>query len=154
MVIRPFHPHDQDAVRRLILEGLGEHFGFIDETANPDLYDIQTFYVAKGATVLVAEDDGISAIVGTGFLLREPDNEGRVVRMSTAQTHRRQGVGSLLFNALVCAAQDQGMKSIMIATEPHWKDAVGFYQSQGFIPYGSDDVDIFMRLDISLRSSL
>ncbi len=151
MLIRTFHPHDQDAVRRLILEGLGEHFGFIDETMNPDLDNIQKCYVETGARVLVAEDNGV--IVGTGSLLQESDNEGRIVRMSTAQTHRRKGVGSRLFDALICAAKDQGMQSVVIATEPHWKDAVGFYRSRGCIPYGNDDVDVFMRLDLRLKSN-
>ena len=37
MLIRAFEPRDQAAARQLILAGLGEHFGWIDETCNPDL---------------------------------------------------------------------------------------------------------------------
>ena len=40
IVVRRFAPADQDAARRLILEGLGAHFGSIDESLNPDLDDI------------------------------------------------------------------------------------------------------------------
>jgi len=39
MIIRPFRPADQAEVRALIQRGLGEHFGFIDEFANPDIDD-------------------------------------------------------------------------------------------------------------------
>ena len=146
MTIRDFHPSDQDAVRRLILEGLGEHFGFIDETLNHDLDNIWKFYVENGGTVLVAEDQG--AIVGTACLLSLSENEGRIVRMSTAQEHRRKGIGSSLLSALIQDAKHRRLQSIVIATEPHWKDATGFYRNQGFVPYGNDEVDIFMRLDL------
>lgn len=33
---RSFEPCDQDAARHLILAGLGEHVGWIDETRNPE----------------------------------------------------------------------------------------------------------------------
>ena len=34
----------QDAAAQLVNTGLGEHFGFIDPTMNPDLYDIGDSY--------------------------------------------------------------------------------------------------------------
>lgn len=43
--IRPFTIHDQAAARTLILNGLGEHFGLIDETFTPDLNDITASYL-------------------------------------------------------------------------------------------------------------
>ncbi|MGZ3678106.1 MAG: hypothetical protein ACXWQR_06005 [Ktedonobacterales bacterium] len=53
--IRPFVQGDQTIVRRLILGGLGEHFGFIDEARNPDLDDISLHYLAAGDCFIVAE---------------------------------------------------------------------------------------------------
>jgi hypothetical protein len=41
LLITPFVAEYQNDVRRLILEGLREHFGHIDESLNPDLNDIQ-----------------------------------------------------------------------------------------------------------------
>ena len=38
--IMPFSPVHQEEARRLILEGLGEHWGWIDEKINTDLEDI------------------------------------------------------------------------------------------------------------------
>lgn len=144
MIVRRVHPADQDAVRRLILQGLGEHFGFVDETLNPDLEDIQRTYVDAGGAFFVAEEDG--EIVGAGCLLYESETEGRIVRMSTAGTHRRKGVASQILRALIGEGKRRGLKSIIIATEPHWSDAVGFYRNNGFVQYGADDVDIWMRL--------
>jgi hypothetical protein len=67
--IRSFQARDQKTARQLILAGLGEHFGWIDETRNPDLDDIAANYVDRGSTSLVAEIDG--KLVGTAALIAE-----------------------------------------------------------------------------------
>ena len=49
--ISEFKPSDQAAVRRLILDGLAERWGVLDESLNPDLNDIAAAYAgitAKG----------------------------------------------------------------------------------------------------------
>jgi deferrochelatase/peroxidase EfeB len=45
--VRDFKRQDQENARLLILAGLGEHFGFVDETINPDIEDIEKNYIAK-----------------------------------------------------------------------------------------------------------
>ena len=62
--LRPFEASDQGAARRLILEGLGEHFGFIDESLNPDLDDVMKSYVIPGHVFIVAHIG--QDLVGTG----------------------------------------------------------------------------------------
>ena len=42
--IRPFQPENQEDAKNLILAGLGEHWGFIDLTKNPDLDNITATY--------------------------------------------------------------------------------------------------------------
>ena len=42
--ILPFQQDDQEAVKELILAGLVEHWGFLDETKNSDLNDIAKSY--------------------------------------------------------------------------------------------------------------
>lgn len=48
VTIRQFQPIDQEEARRIVLEGLGEHFGVIDESLNPDLDDIQESFIVAG----------------------------------------------------------------------------------------------------------
>jgi hypothetical protein len=62
--LRPFERGDQEAARQLILTGLGEHFGWIDESCNPDLDDILVNFTRPGHLFVVAEEDG--ELVGTG----------------------------------------------------------------------------------------
>ncbi len=145
--IRPFHPQDQSAARQLILEGLGGHFGFIDETMNPDLDDIWQHYVAAGGIFVVAEIDGL--LVGTGALIDE-EGDGRIVRMSVRKTHQRQGIGRQLVHHLIQKANEQGYRRLLVETNNDWYDAIGLYQRCGFCGYDRDSVSVY--LDIFLEN--
>ncbi len=46
--LRPFCAADQDAAGALILLGLGEHFGDLDPSLNPDLHNITVSYLDCG----------------------------------------------------------------------------------------------------------
>ena len=80
LVIRPFEVSDQAVTRRLILEGLGEHFGFIDETLNPDIDDITAHYIVPGHVFVVVQDG--NDIVGKGALALKGEGIGQMVRVS------------------------------------------------------------------------
>jgi GNAT superfamily N-acetyltransferase len=141
MLIRLFEPRDQAAARQLILTGLGEHFGWIDETCNPDLDDITANYVEPGHVFLVAEIG--SELVGTGGLITEREGVGRIVRMSVSRVHRRGGIGRALVAHLLDAARQQGFAQVMVSTSPDWKDAVGLYEHCGFSECRRNDVSVY-----------
>ncbi|MFC1975568.1 GNAT family N-acetyltransferase [Chloroflexota bacterium] len=141
LVIRPFEPHDQDAARRLILTGLGEHFGYIDETCNPDIDDIRANYLETSHAFIVAEIE--AELVGTGALLTKQENMGRIVRMSVSRSYRRQGIGGALVSHLLDLARQRGWTQILVSTEPDWEDAIGFYNESGFTETKRDDVGVY-----------
>lgn len=126
-VIRDFEPRDQAAARALIITGLGEHFGHVDESLNPDLDDIGANYA--GAELVVAEKDG--RLVGTGFLKHIDDQTGEVVRMSVAPDARRTGVGRMILDELVRRAWHRGYATVTLSTLASW-DAAAFYRACGF----------------------
>lgn len=106
MEIRAFTAADQTVARSLILEGLGERFGSIDESLTPDLNDIMATYLAAGHTFLVAEDVG--ALVGTAALLFEPDGATcQLVRVSVRPEARRQGTARALVETLLALARER-----------------------------------------------
>ena len=144
LIIRPFAATDQDAARWLILEGLGGHFGFIDETMNPDLDDIASTF--PDGVFLVAEIDGV--IVGTGGLMVRDDGRCQIVRMSTRPAHRRQGVASALLSQLIALANERRAPSVFLATDLDWSDAVGLYVSAGFHELGRNESGILFGLDL------
>ena len=129
--VRPFVESDQAAARRLILAGLGEHFGWIDESLNLDLNDILASYVTSGHVFVVAEQGG--EVVGTGALIEEEPVVGRLVRVSVGSRHRRQGIGRGLVEHLVAAARERGYRRLLVETNDDWDDAIGLYLDCGFV---------------------
>ncbi len=144
--IRPFTTTDQTPVRQLILTGLGDHFGYINETLNPDLEDITAHYLALGHIFVVAETGG--ELVGTGALVTETTGVGRIVRMSVAPQYRRQGIGRTLVTYLVNLARQRGLTRLLVETNNDWYDAIGLYQHCGFIEYDRDEESVYLGLDL------
>lgn len=143
--IRPFKPEDQAAARHLILQGLGHHFGWIDESRNPDLDDIQHHYLDQGSLFVIAEQAG--QIVGTGALVAAAPGVSRMVRISVSLDHHRQGIGRRLVNHLVQQAWAQGSQRLVVETNRDWEDAIGLYLAAGFSQYDQDEESIYLSLD-------
>ena len=130
LMISTFTPFDQDDAKALILSGLIEHWGTPDYSLNPDLNDIATSYA--GQVFLVARLE--RELVGTGALIFERQNAGRIVRMSVAKAHRRAGIASRVLTTLVTHAQSRGYDTLVLETTETWHDAIAFYLRHGFRP--------------------
>ena len=130
--IRPLLAVDQEAAKQLVITGLGERWGWIDLTLNPDLNDIATTY-AEGIFLVGYLDD---VLVATGALTPEVTPDGidvlRVVRMSVRKELRGQGLGRRLLDALLERARAAGCRFIVLETTSTWTDAVSFYARYGF----------------------
>lgn len=146
-IVRPFAATDQAAARRLILGGLGEHFGTIDESLNPDLLDITATYLEPGHWFVVVEVAG--ELVGTGALRRHGDGVGELVRISVGPRHRRQGIGQAIVAHLIAAAQQAGITRLLVETNLDWEEAIRLYERFGFREYDRDAISVFMCLDVA-----
>lgn len=135
LVLRTFRPADQAAVRRLILDGLEEHWGTIDETLNPDLDDLAAAY-PDGRTVL-AERDG--RLVAAGTVVRRGPDVAEILRMSVTTSQRRTGVGRRVLEELVGTARAWSMDRVVLETNSDWTAAVAFYLACGFVVTGTTD---------------
>lgn len=142
--IRSFRARDQAAARRLILSGLQERWGHLDETKNPDLDDIAASY--EEGLFLVAYTG--ERLVATGALLAEGERVGRIVRMSVARDVRRRGVGRRMLQALLEAARIRGYGKIVLETTATWADAIAFYRREGFRPLGIRDGDVHFEKEL------
>jgi ribosomal protein S18 acetylase RimI-like enzyme len=149
-VLRPFTPEDAPAMRRLVLNGLGDHWGTIDETMNPDLDDITGVYWHTGATITVVERGG--EIVGCGILIEHDPETGELVRMSVRGDQRGQGLGKRLVRNLLDAAAERGFRQVVCETTETWEDAIALYRSCGFRDTGVRDGDIYFAIDIPAGS--
>lgn len=145
--LRPFAPADQAAAQTLILTGLGERWGWIDPTLNPDLDDIARTYAA--GYFLVGELHG--EVVATGALIPEAEGIWRVVRMSVRRDLRGRGIGRRVLTALLDHARQQGSRAVVLETTSTWTDAVEFYTRAGFQQVEVRDGETHMVLPLVHR---
>jgi putative acetyltransferase len=123
MLIRPFRAEDQFAAKALILVGLVEHWGWLDESLNPDLNDIATSF-ADGCFLVGYRGNDILAV---GGYHKRADDTIEVVRMSVRGDLRGDGLGTELLNALLAHARAAGYARAILETTSTWKDVIQFY---------------------------
>lgn len=141
--VSAFAPCDQEAARRLIQEGLGARWGFVDESLNPDLHDIQAAYAAGYFACAWRADE----LVGTGALLPLAGAERtiQVQRVSVAAAHRRAGIGRAIVAHMLELARQRGFARAMLETTASWEDAIVFWEQNGFRRYDLRDGDIYLE---------
>lgn len=143
--IKLYQPEDQESVRGLILDGLAEHWGHLDESKNPDLDDIALSY--RSGTFLVAWLD--MKIVGTGAYIPRSYTVVEIVRMSVLKELRRQGIGRQILWDLCIRASKNGYKEAILETTKTWQEVIAFYQRFGFQISHYVDEDVYFSLDLS-----
>jgi GNAT superfamily N-acetyltransferase len=144
LCIRSFEVDDQEQARWLILEGLGEHFGYIDEMLNPDLDDILRNYLRAGHIFVVACMG--RELVATGALILHGEGISEMVRISTRKTYRRRGIGQAIVTYLVNVARQRGDRRIIAKTNASWHDAIHLYKRLGFVEYGRTALGVGLEL--------
>ena len=126
--ICPFSNAYQEQVRDFILCGLSERWGELDETANPDIDDIESNYGSDN--FFIACCDG--RLVGTGGLSAESSSVVRIVRMWIQKDLRRSGIGTMIIQHLLSQARLKKYSRVVLETTSTWSDAISFYQKHGF----------------------
>lgn len=140
-----FRPEDQEPVRALVLAGLADRWGTLDESRNPDLNDLASAY-ADG--VVLCAWSG-ATLVGTGAFVPRGAGVVEIVRMSVARDWRRGGVGRRIAEALLVEARSRGARRVVLETTETWADAVAFYLRLGFTLTHHLDGDAYFALDLN-----
>ena len=142
--IIPFQLENQAAVKSLILDGLVEHWGTLDESKNPDLDNIALSYA--DATFLVAWLD--DEIIGTGAFIPRSESQVEIVRMSVQKELRRKGIGQQILSELCKRASQDGYEEVILETTETWQDVIDFYLQYGFEITHYLDEDVYFRLKL------
>lgn len=143
--ILSFQPADQPAAKTLILDGLVEHWGVLDESKNPDLDDIGTSY-ADGTFLVAWLDD---EIIGTGAFKPHSARQVEIVRMSIKKELRRQGIGRQMLDELLRRATQAGYAEVILETTETWQDVIDFYLDYGFTITHYLDGDVYFKMRLA-----
>ncbi|MDO5576699.1 MAG: GNAT family N-acetyltransferase [Fibrobacter sp.] len=127
----------EEAAKKVITTGLKEYFRDYDDSFNLDLENLLDTYQKEGSILLVAIWN--SNVIGTGGLIKESENTGRIVRVSVLKEMRRQHIGDMIMNALEKEALKERYHTILLETTSTWEKARAFYRHNGYKIIGDRD---------------
>ena len=133
-----FKPEYQKAAAELVNRGLGEHFGRVDESMNPDLFDIGLNYRDGDFMLAFCGEQ----LIGTGSLMPIGEGVGQIARMHTATEHRRQGVASSMLATLEKQAVTRNFHTVILETNTDWFEAITFYERNGYVEMNRNELGI------------
>jgi ribosomal-protein-alanine N-acetyltransferase len=122
LAIRQYEPHDFAAIFKL------------DQSCFPPGISYSKamlrYYLAQpGAECLIAAADG--KIVG--FLISEENPPlGHIITLDVAQSHRRQGVGSLLLSQNEAHMVFRGVRTVLLETGTSNEAGIAFWERHGY----------------------
>ena len=129
--IRYATPADAVPVRRFVFDILCEY----GVPADPDGSDadVMEFGRPRDARVihLVAEADGTP--VGSAILTPYPDSRVKLSKLFVQGGYRGTGIGRRLLHRAVDEARAHGYREIFLTTRALYREAVGLYESEGWI---------------------
>ncbi len=132
-----------ESAKNLVLSGLKEHWGTIDNSLNPDLYAILEHYIAKGDDFIVGVYD--KQVICCGALTKESQAVGRMQRISVDINFRGKGLASKIVDFLEKRAHIRGFKIIVVETTKTWDNAIQLYLKNGYKEYNRDEEDVHLE---------
>jgi GNAT superfamily N-acetyltransferase len=140
VTIRPITEEDHEAVRNLLT----------DRWAGPEILLDDEMVDASKLPGFLALDEG--DLVGLVTLIKRPD-EWEILTLDSLS--RWGGTGTLLLNAVIDQARENGLKRLFVRTSNDNLDAFRFYQRRGFrlerIVQGVIDKERELKPDLPLR---
>jgi N-acetylglutamate synthase-like GNAT family acetyltransferase len=152
VIIRTFHPGDEDAVVGVILPIQREEFGFpITAADQPDLAAIPAWYQTGAGQFWLAELDGEA--VGT-IALKDIGDGAVALRKMFVKPSARGSVGAAqaLLDTALAHARNRGVKTVWLGTTDRFQAAHRFYEKNGFERVQADDLPAaFPRMTVDTR---
>lgn len=158
--LRPVAPGDETGVAETVKECFLEYgLTWEPEGYHADLYNLAGYFSGEEGRFWVAEVGG--AIVGCGGIawMEEPGAplgelvgeypriggcQAEIVRMYVRGSARRQGIAGAIFDNVLGAAQDHGVRALEIWSDKRFLDAHRMYEARGAVRVGEricDDPD-------------
>jgi ribosomal protein S18 acetylase RimI-like enzyme len=146
LVIEVVSKQTQDQAKNIILSGLQERFGYLDDSYNKDLDDIYHHYMNGANIFLIGRLH--NKVICTAALIHEKIHIGRVVRMSVLQEHRRRGYARRMLEEIEMHAHSRGFEKIVLETTNNWYDAISFYESHGYVEYDRNEDEVHLMKEL------
>jgi putative acetyltransferase len=141
LIIRPYRPEDQDAVKAIFIDWNRHIAGsedtkalevYISRVLDEEILHISEFYQnVSGSGFWVADLAG--TVVGMAGIERLNTLEAEVRRMYVDAGHRRRGIGIRLLSHIEDFCIEMNYQRILLSTSELQEAALGLYRAQGYI---------------------
>jgi putative acetyltransferase len=136
--IREFQPGDESVFRALNEAWITASFRLEDEDV-VILGDPQHHIVNAGGHIYFAVHPQFGEVMGCCALLATKEGCFEVAKMAVAESYRGQGLGRQLLRETIAAARDLGARRLTLVTHHSLKNAIGLYESEGFVHLRPED---------------
>jgi putative acetyltransferase len=136
--IREFQPGDESVFRALNEAWITASFRLEDEDV-VILGDPQHHIVNAGGHIYFAVHPQFGEVMGCCALLATKEGSFEVAKMAVAESYRGQGLGRQLLRETIAAARDLGARRLTLVTHHSLKNAIGLYESEGFVHLRPED---------------
>ncbi len=146
---------DVRTVRQLFLEyqsAIGTDLCFQDFTR--ELTDLPGEYAPPSGRLLLAVSEGDAA--GCAAMRRIEEEVCELKRMYIRPKHRGKGIGRIMAEVMIGEARKLGYKRMRLDTLSTMKEAIGLYESLGFIDipaYRYNPISGARYMELALRST-
>lgn len=140
-IVKEYSNEYQAQVADLILHIQQKEYNIrITKEDQPDLFTIEEFYQTGNGNFWVAICD--DKVVGTISLLDIGNNQVALRKMFVSKEYRgaTYKTASLLLDTAIKWAKERPIKTVFLGTTPQFLAAHRFYEKNGFISIGQDDL--------------
>jgi putative acetyltransferase len=136
--IREFQPGDEIHFRALNEAWITASFQLEGEDV-VTLGDPQHHILDAGGHIYFAVHPQTGEVLGCCGLLAMEDRCFEVAKMAIVEQYRGQGIGRQMLRAMIDAARDLGARRLYLVTHHSLKNAIGLYESEGFVHLRPED---------------
>jgi GNAT superfamily N-acetyltransferase len=141
ITIKTLKNSDSEAIIDIILPIQQLEFGVpITLADQPDLLEIEDFYINKGGNFWGASVDGL--LCGTIALLRFNEKSGAIRKMFVKKEFRgkQYGIATMLLKELINYCRENGINDLYLGTVDILEAAIRFYEKKGFVALDKKDL--------------
>jgi putative acetyltransferase len=152
LLLRTFHPGDEEAFRRLNEAWIAQHFSL--EAADREvLEEPRAHILSRGGQICIAERRG--EVVGCCALMAIAPGELELAKMTVAESARGLGIGRKLLGFAISVARQMGAHRLYLESNTRAEAAIHLYQQLGFRriaapahPSKYERANVFMELPL------
>ncbi len=132
MVIRTYHPGDEESSIKLNDTVLKEYGFAFSPQLDRDLLDIPKYYTNRNGQFFLLVEEDTSRIVGSIAVSKITSKVCKMRHFYILKEHRGRGWGTKLYEAALTFIRRAGYREIWLSTAAQFTDAIAFYEHKGF----------------------